>query len=221
MNKNQKNNRAIEQQIQPKKQRGLCSLAHSLTCSVERGFTIVETLIALTLFSIAAAGVITASVQGGMNINVAKNSMTASYLAQEGIELMRAHRDTMVLGASDPATGWADFVTEVTSTINCTSNTCDIDPTNPNTVIVITSLSSPNLYYNKNLTPTMDAGYYSHDSSVTNTETPFVRTISAMLPAGAPSTPTEIEITSTVSWKEGSQQKSITMKENLFNWYAP
>jgi len=68
-----------------------------------KGFTLVETLVAISILLVAVVTPITLISQNITNANVAKDTLTASYLAQEGIELIRGMRDTHVLkGASAP-----------------------------------------------------------------------------------------------------------------------
>jgi len=184
------------------------------------GFTLVEVLIALAIFSIAITGVITVAAQGGTNISVARDKITATYLADEGIELMRAMRDTAVVdaGVGFEDIGWAAFTSSSYASL-CTVSSCDIDSTDysgsssipfPNSSNVIGCAPTGGfcpLKYN----PT--SGYYS-----------------AVAPAGLPSlfsraiiisviSADEVKVTSTVHWKEGTVVQSVTQSENLYNWY--
>lgn len=176
-----------------------------------RGFTIIEVLIALTIFSIAVAGIVTVSVQGGVNITNVRNRTIAKYLAEEGIELMRGVRDTNVVASTVPATGWGNFITLVTSTANCTSSPCDVDATVPGSIITCTT-TCPVLAYNES------TGYYNHQpigGSTSNRVSPFTRNLVITSVSSD-----EIEVVSTVSWREGNNQQSIIMRESMFNWYG-
>lgn len=186
----------------------------------EKGFTMVEVLVAITLFSIAVAGVITAAVQGGININYAKMRLTANYLAQEGVELMRAKRDSYVLdNSTDFETGWSTFVTEALT--NCTSGgPCDIDVADTSTTIVggsaplglryIPCASGCQITYEGG----SGLGYFSHSSL--GTPTPYTRRLTVVT---FPFSPNELEVTSTVTWQEGTSTQSVIVSESLFNWY--
>lgn len=57
-------------------------------------FTLVETLVAISIFTVSILGLMLVLASGISNINYAKNKITASYLAQEGIEYVRNMRDT-------------------------------------------------------------------------------------------------------------------------------
>jgi len=189
----------------------------------ERGFTIVEVLIALTIFSIAVGGVITVAVQGGLNINASKLSLTANYLADEGVELMRAMRDTSVINATTTTVGWNSFTSAFGATgTRCTdashgNSPCDINPTISSLVFpsisnVVNCTGSCPLYY---LTSGSNQGYYSSVSPGSGTlPSPYSRQI-VVTPLGA----NEVRVTSTVIYLTGSISNTVTVSENLYNWY--
>jgi type II secretory pathway pseudopilin PulG len=62
-----------------------------------RGFTLVETLVAISIFTLSILAMMSVLASGISDTNYAKQKMTATYLAQEGIETMRNTRDTYVL----------------------------------------------------------------------------------------------------------------------------
>ncbi len=74
-----------------------------------KAFTLVETLVAISIFTMSILGLISILASGISNTGYAKNKMTASYLAQEGIEYVRNIRDTDVISAVDGQTGWSKF----------------------------------------------------------------------------------------------------------------
>ncbi len=188
----------------------------------EQGFTIVEVLISLTIFSIAVAGVITVAAQGGLSVNTAKDKLTASYLADEGVELMRALRDTGVvsLPVGSETEGWNNFLS---TTAGCASDApCDIDGTNgsggstpgpfPTAANLFTCpIAGCPLYYDPG------TGYYGHTWTGGGTP-PFPRFYRKSTVSG---TGDEATITVTVTWKEGVATQSLTETENVFNWYNP
>ena len=180
------------------------------------GFTLVEVLVAIAIFTLAITGVITATVGSGININSSKNTLTANYMAQEGIELMRAKRDSYVIAGSTYVQGWQDFTTDVAS--EC-SGPCDLDvgslqnltPTSGRGFYSCAVFSDCNLSYTSD-------GFYVHGSGTT---TPFNRELTIVAFTNSGSVPTELQVTSTVTWKEGFITKSISLNESLFDWYTP
>ncbi len=77
--------------------------------SKERGFTIVETLIAISVFSFSLLAFMAVLSQGTSDINYAKKKIEATYLAQEGIEHVRNMRDNDILFTSYTGLTWNDF----------------------------------------------------------------------------------------------------------------
>lgn len=179
----------------------------------QRGFTIVETLIALSIFSLAVTGVITAAVQGGTNINAARNRLVGNYLAQEGVELVRGYRDSSVLTSPGNLNlGWGVFVVGVGS--GCAVH-CDIDALAPTTLISCPGAACSALNYDENILSTT-GGYYNHlPLSSTNTQSNFTRTLTIQIPTGS----TEAVVTSTVTWKDGGITRHTTVSESMFGWY--
>lgn len=180
-----------------------------------------EVLVAIAIFSLAVTGVIAAATQGGININSAKNRLTANYLAQEGIELMRAKRDSYVLAnPTSFAEGWASFAVEAAT--NCSAaGPCDVDIADTTTPVTGTSTplglrfipctASCVLNYDG---ATTGKGFYSHG---VGTPTAFTRRITVV--GFPPVSPNELEVTSTVTWTEGLSQQSVVVSESIFNWY--
>lgn len=64
---------------------------------INKGFTLVETLVAISIFTVSLLGIMSVLASGISNTSYAKQKMVASYLAQEGIEYVRNMRDTAVL----------------------------------------------------------------------------------------------------------------------------
>jgi type II secretory pathway pseudopilin PulG len=133
-----------------------------------KAFTLVETLVAVSIFTVSILGLISVLASGISDTGYAKKKISATYLAQEGIEYTRNIRDTHVLYGG--SSGWDDFKSDP----NATSY----------------PISDPDF-----------AG--------------FNRTIS-MTPVA--DTLDEVQITSDVSWSQGSGTYHIIFSENLFNW---
>ena len=178
-----------------------------------------EVLVAITIFTIAVAGIITAAVQGGINVNADEQRVTANYLAQEGIELMRDKRDSYVVSSpSGYDAGWADFVA-ATTTACSTTTPCDIDVSDTTSAIpssgaalglryVTCTATSCVLNYDSN-------GYYSHSAG---TASLYTRKITVVPYPTV--TPDELLVTSTVTWLQGSAPQTVSQSESLFDWYS-
>ena len=91
------------------------------TKQMHKGFTLVETLIAISIFSVSILGLMSVLSSSVANITFTKNKVIATYLAQEGVEYIRNMRDTFVVyDATNSQTGWNSFKNKIT-TASCTS----------------------------------------------------------------------------------------------------
>lgn len=76
------------------------------------GFTLIETLVALSIFTTSILAIMSVTPGGISAVNLAKNKTTASYLAQEGLDLVRAYRDTAKInGISATTTAFSNLTT--------------------------------------------------------------------------------------------------------------
>ena len=80
-----------------------------------KGFTLVETLVAISIFTMSILGLLSILASGISDTGYAKKKVVAGYLAQEGIEHARNIRDTHVL--YDVSSGWNNFKSD-SSVIN-------------------------------------------------------------------------------------------------------
>lgn len=99
----------------------------SITQKNTKGFTLVETLVAVAILLLVVIGPLTSAQKGIQNAYYAKEQVTAVYLAQEAIEAVRALRDDEALSvyknnSSNPVTG--DWLTQGVS--GCGSGCSDI-----------------------------------------------------------------------------------------------
>lgn len=180
-----------------------------------RGFTVVETLVAITVLAIAIAGPLSIAFQGLRSAELAKDQITASYLAQEGIEFIRAKRDENYLNgnpvtwaslfntcnvAVDPDGCWVDM-SEIPATWgSCGNAACTAIGENP-----VDYQSSTGLYG------------HSLSSSVDSKYTRIIKMTGRDID-GDPGIVDEYLISSTVTWKTGSIDRSITVEETITEW---
>ncbi len=76
---------------------------------LNKGFTLVETLVAISIFTGSVLGLLALTGGSISNTNYARDRIVATFLAQEGLEYMRNLRDTYVLFQSN---GWGDEGTD-------------------------------------------------------------------------------------------------------------
>jgi prepilin-type N-terminal cleavage/methylation domain-containing protein len=166
-----------------------------------RGFTLVETLVAITVVVTAMVGPLYA-VQQSLNASrTAREQLIASSLAQEGVEYVRSIRDNnylFVLRTSSPRS-WLFGLDGTGGSVDCISATCVIDPTQ-NTVSRTVGplyLSSTNLY----------------NQASSGTITKYTRTVQL-----TPVSSTEMTLTVIVTWTSKNQTRNVTITERLHNW---
>lgn len=181
-----------------------------LTRSAVRGFTLVETLLAVLLLSVAIAGPLTIASKGLLSAISAKEQIVAFYLGQDAIEYIRFKRDTNCLAAagapaSCPAGSWLSGLSSCISTDG--SALCQIDSIQ-DTATSCTGTCSP-------LNFDSTTGYYGYSAgSITGPR--YIRTVKIITPFGGNSSQARVVVTMT--WATSGLQHTITMKEDIINW---
>lgn len=158
-----------------------------------RGFTLIETMVAITVLLVSLAGPLTIATKGLSASIFARDQITAFYLAQEAIEFVRNQRDTYNLLQNN------GFLTEFSS---CISGTCRVDIRN--SAIAACSGVCPPLRYNRS------TGFYSYGSGEISR---FTRSVSL-----ESINSDETAVIVTVNWTSGLIGKTFTIRENLFDW---
>jgi prepilin-type N-terminal cleavage/methylation domain-containing protein len=98
--------------------------------STQRGFTIIETLVAITVLMIAIAGPLAVASKGLFGADLAKDQMIASYLAQESMESLKNIRDNNIYNGSD----WLSGIGTCTRNSPCDVSAIDGVSNNPSVV---------------------------------------------------------------------------------------
>lgn len=193
-----------------------------------KGFTLIETLVAVSILTLSIAGPLYTANSAIVAAENARNQLTASHLAQEGIEYVRWMRDNEYLAAyqTNPMTAstesWTEFLTgtSAASIALCRTSKCMLDPAQ--------SMSS-GIGSQYSLQPCGDASHvctklylsnniYTQQAGVT--ATPFTRTIQVIDIPGTEGTPLypDKSVISTVSWSYHSTQYSIVITSHLTPW---
>ncbi len=168
--------------------------------SNRRGFTLLETLVSVFILTLTIVGPMSIASSTLFNATVAREQVTAFYLAQEAIEGVRSVRDGN--GLANPQNPWlqditvgTDFTIDVVnptsgrptiSTSNCSDGDCD----------PIKYDSTTHLYQHS-----------------TGSETNFKRIVRL-----ESISPNEVSISVTVKWNVGKIERTFTARENIFNW---
>lgn len=163
---------------------------------MKKGFTLLETLVAIAILLIAVVGPM--SIIGGSlsQISTVRDQTIAVNLAQEGIEVVRQKRDSNMLACWGsfilPCNTWGTGLGEGSYIINPLT-----------AVLTVCSGCDTGIYLDVN-------NFYTQGSGVTATK--FSRTVNITdIPSSA-----EKIITSTVTWSVGGATKTIQVQESIF-----
>lgn len=160
------------------------------------GFSIIEALVAISILTVSIAGPMTIAQRGISTANLAKDQITAFFLAQEVIESIRAQRETNIL--SDLT--WMNGLTQ------CIGSYCSFDNVgSPSFNTCIGEGLCEDLKYDRS------SGFYGYEAgwedTVFNRE--FIMTQLSN---------NEISINVKVSWVSGKINRNINVHETMFNW---
>lgn len=179
----------------------------------ERGFTLIETLVAVTILSIAIVAPMSLTAKSLATAYYARDQITAFHLAQEAIEAIRHERDNNIL--TNVFGTQADLLEGIPST---SGSPFIVDTRDDSTYLCDAALCPP-LQSNGELygyrpscaMPTPNCG---ESEGWVNTR--FTRTVTAEFIVGSVD---EVRISVEVEWKTGSfQTRSFTISENLYRW---
>lgn len=195
----------------------------------QRGLSLLETIIAISIFSISVLAILVILGSGISNINSAKRKVVASFLAEEGVEVIRNIRDTydQYITTGD---GWVNFRDKLTIA-QCSTNPygcyfdieknesgapydvfAQVNRPMPITKIFIgpcTLTGCPEILYNTT------TGKYTYTSGANTVSTGLRRDIKMEINRFNTD---EIKIISTVSWTQGGNSQSVSFYDNLYNW---
>ena len=169
-----------------------------------KGFTIIETLVAITILMISIAGPLTIAEKGLSAAVNTRDQITASYLGQDLMEYIKNVRDADLLNGNNI------FSTHLATCVGPTSY-CNIDtvvdvPTSPS--MIPCASTDCYMYLDSN-------GFYrSTSNGGANTKTQFSRYANIQVIDVATS---KYLLTVFVSWKAGTVSNQIVLKDVLTN----
>lgn len=174
----------------------------SNTRQFHNGFTLIETLVAIFIFSTALVALSGIAARGVSSVNRAKEVTTAQFLAQEGLEMVRNVRDNTTLQTIQPwDVGFSDCSED---------NPCDIDYL-PGVPELIHCTTACELW--------LENGVYTDNPNGPSFETKYSRIIWVVpLTQNNLNETIEYAIYSRVTWAVGSATRSVETSTTLNNW---
>lgn len=180
---------------------------------VGTGFTLIETLVAISLLTVAIVAPMGLTAQSLSAAYYARDQITAYYLAQEGIEVVRSVRDGNVLeNALGQQANLLDYNGKALT---------DISPFTVDTLVPIDqgqAIRQCPTADPKSCPPLdSDGNVYGYNSNWAPTR--FTRYITATTLASTGGVPQEVRITATVSWQTGQYQtRTFSISEDMYRW---
>jgi len=203
----------------------------------KKAFTLIETMVSIALLTLAVSGAFLVANSAMIAAEIARDKLTASYLAQEAVEYVRMMRDNEYLasyanggsGVSDNA--WHNFLkvdNDADSMNPCkepsgSTQYCQLDPLQPvgvsgyagggnSLTICQLGISCTPLY--------LSDGVYTQQA--VGTQTPFTRTVRVTDIPGVPDGPyvpgPDKIVTSTVFWFFHGIYYQVSISEHITPW---
>ena len=167
-----------------------------------RGFTLIETLVAISILMVAVASPLTIAQKGLASAIYAKDQIIASYLAQDAIEYIINLSGKNVADYPEDETKWLLGISN-----NC-GTACTINTKISGGIASCTTTCNA-LNYNES------SHIYNHDSPPGDDDkvSPFTRTVKVV------ENPTnEALITVTMSWNDKGTDRTLNFYTRIYNW---
>ena len=165
-----------------------------------KAFTLIETMVAVTILTLAIAGPLMTANSAIVAAEISRDQLSASYLGQEGIEYVRSVRDNAYLAdyPSNTSNAWNDF-------LGGTIGQCRA----PN-------ICTLGLMQGDGTLPLCQGSSCAAPFSLVPNGTKFSRTVQVVdaSPAGI----TDVRIVSTVSWSFHGIPYSVIINDHLTPW---
>lgn len=168
--------------------------------SKSMAFTLVEALVAISILVVGILSAFILVTKVLYNTAVIQDRLTASFLAQEGIELVRQIRDTNLLRAlNGESVNWKDGLADGRYIIESKAG-----GEGPVTLVPISEEKGPNLLYNNDLKT------YNYSIGEPTTFNREIKITSI--------NDDEIRVECIMNWQTKKIDFNLTAEDHLFNW---
>lgn len=167
-----------------------------------RGFTIIESLVAIGIMVAIIIGAMSAVQHGLSSYLFSKDEITAFYMAQEAFEKVRNMRDENGIKSRN----WLFGLAQTASDPCAFGKACMVSPAESAGATLCGSPGSC-----PPLREDTTTGFYGYNAAWP--VSPFTREITF-----SPVSSTEVAVTVTVTWSKGGSTRSFKARENLLDW---
>ncbi len=190
--------------------------------NTKSGFTLLETLVAIFILSLALTGPIYIATLGFRASVSSRDGISARYLAEEVVEYFRNQRDYRSLRGAEFTK--ADWLKDITGGIDCrntsgaSTDTCELrlNPSGQYTVQACASGNCNPLYFNPNGT----LAYYGVEDASTATSKfsrEFHFEVSPNDGSVTDAPAREVKLVVKIKWNDRGENKVYTVSDYLFN----
>lgn len=172
----------------------------------QKGFTIVELIATIMILSLGILGIYNAFFPFIALTSNISHRLTASYLTQDGLEIIRNMRDTnFVKKGSGQIIGWSAGLLDCSLGCQADYKTGTLAETPNNRLIAY----NPNNFLKINTD-----GFYSYDADLGTVDTKFKRKITISQPSAD-----IFKVDVLVMWDYNNQSFSFNTEEYIYDWY--
>ena len=160
-----------------------------------KGFSLIEVVTAIFILTVGVGGAFSLIYQTLSAVYIVRSGLTASFLAQEGVEIIKNLRDNAWLESrAATSTSWLANLSEAGGDYEVDYTTDYLSRSNNSTYMKI------------------DSNGFMNYSSGDNTN--FIRSV-----ALTNVSTTTVKVVVTVEWETGGRDHSLEVVENITNWY--
>jgi prepilin-type N-terminal cleavage/methylation domain-containing protein len=197
----------------------------------KKGFTLMETLVAISILMLAIAGPLTVAQKGLSGAAYAKDQITAYYLAQDAVEFVRSVRDTNALrgytgnGSSidgDTQRHWLTGLADCAEDGGCIVDSTDFSDIDTYNLVETCGSACPELQYlatdngQEDGNPLGLYGYAPLSGGTGWKPSGFTRSVYL---ARDPAFPDIATVTVKVAWVNGTLENEVVLKDFLTKRY--
>ena len=161
-----------------------------------KGFSLIEVVTAIFILTVGVGGAFSLIYQTLSAVYLVRSELTASFLAQEGVEIVKNLRDNAWLySRAATSTSWLAYLSEAGGDYEVDYSTQTLSRADNSTYMKVDS----NGFFNYS---SGDQTNFTRSVSLTNVST------------------TTVKVVVTVGWQTGGRDHSLEIVENITNWYA-